>query len=208
MRATSVEDLDVFKLARSAEDYREALTIALDEAERLSRLVNDLLTLSRGDAHQFSLDVTPCDLAEIAEAAVTAHLALARGKGVEIRLDAQPARVLGDTHRLREVADNLLDNALRHAPAGSEVVVRTFGQDREAVLSVRDSGPGLPAEHRAHVFERFYRVDSARARDAGGLGLGLPIAKAIVEAHHGRIDLDSGPGAGCLFSVHLPERAT
>jgi heavy metal sensor kinase len=189
---------------RSADDYREALALALHESERLSRLVNDLLTLSRVDAKQFSLDVVPCDLCEIAESAVAAHLALSKERGVEVSLEAQPARVVGDAHRLREVADNLLDNALQHAPAGSRVVVRTCRQDGQAVLSVQDAGPGLSREHQAHVFERFYRVDGARARDSGGLGLGLPIARAIVEAHHGRIDLESEPGRGCRFSVRLP----
>jgi two-component system OmpR family sensor kinase len=105
---------------------------------------------------------------------------------------------------LREVADNLLDNALRHAPQGSQIVVRTCREDGHAVLSVQDEGPGLSREHQARVFDRFYRVDGSRTRDSGGLGLGLPIAKAIVEAHRGRILVQSEPGRGCLFSVRLP----
>lgn len=189
---------------RSAEDYREALTIALGEAERLSRLVNDLLTLSRVDAKQLAPHHAVCDLSQIAEDAVAAYAARGREKGVEVLLEGQPAEVVGDAHRLREVVDNLLDNALRHAPAGSKIVACTGREDGHAVLSVQDSGPGLSREHQAHVFDRFYRGDSSRSRDSGGLGLGLPIAKSIVEAHDGRIVLQSEPGRGCRFSVHLP----
>lgn len=189
---------------RSGEDYREALTIALGEAERLGRLVNDLLTLSRVDAKQLLLDLGACDLSEIAEESIAAHAALGMEKGVEVLLEGEPAKVMGDAHRLREVADNLLGNALRYAPAGSAVVVRTEPRDGHGVLSVQDSGPGLSREHQDHVFDRFYRVDTSRGRDSGGLGLGLPIAKAIVEAHAGSIALESEPGRGCRFSVTLP----
>lgn len=189
---------------RSAEEYREALTVALTEAERLSRLVDDLLMLSRVDAHQFALDVRACDLSDIARGAVTALAARGQEKGVRLRLDAQPAPIVGDAHRLRQAVDNLLGNALRYAPADSEVVVRTRQENGHALLSVQDVGPGLSPEDQAHVFDRFYRADVSRARDSGGLGLGLPIAKAIIEAHHGQVSLQSTPGEGCLFNVLLP----
>ena len=142
-------------------------------------------------------------MAKRTRALTPAHAALGKEKGVEVHLEAQPAEVVGDAHRLREVADNLLDNALRYAPPGSQVVVRTCREDGEVILSVQDAGPGLSREHQVRVFDRFYRVDSSRARDCGGLGLGLPIAKAIVEAHRGHIDLYSEPGCGCRFAVHL-----
>jgi two-component system OmpR family sensor kinase len=189
---------------RSADEYRDALTISLTEAERLSRLVDDLLTLSRVDANQFALDVCPCDLSDIAHDAVTAHAARSQEKGVQVRLDAQPVPVIGDAHRLRQVVDNLLDNGLRYGPAGSEVIVRTRQEDGHALLSVQDAGPGLSQDDQVHVFDRLYRADASRARDSGGLGLGLPIAKAIVDAHHGHVSVRSEPGEGCLFSVLLP----
>jgi two-component system, OmpR family, sensor kinase len=191
---------------RSAEEYRDALTVALTEAERLSRLVDDLLMLSRVDARQFTLDVGSFDLSDVARGAVTALAACGQEKGVQLRLEAQPAPIVGDAHRLRQAVDNLLGNALRHAPAGSEVVVRTRQEDGHALLSVQDTGPGLSQEDQAHIFDRFYRADVSRARDSGGLGLGLPIAKAIIEAHHGEVSLRSKPGAGCVFSVLLPAR--
>ncbi len=190
---------------RSVEEYRNTLTVALEETERLSRLVNDLVMLSRVDANQFSLQLAPCDLAEIVQRAVTAHAARAEQKGVALHTEqVQSLEVLGDAHRLRQALDNLLDNALRHAPAGSAVAVTTEPAPGEVAVSIRDAGPGLSAEDAAHVFDRFYRADASRARDSGGLGLGLPIAKAIVEAHHGRITLHSAPGHGCVVSVHLP----
>ncbi len=190
---------------RSAVEYRETLGVALEETERLSRLVNDLVMLSRVDANQFSLQLAPCDLGEIAHRAVTAHGARAEQKGVALQDEqVQSIMLLGDAQRLRQVLDNLLDNALRHAPRGSAVVLATEHTRGEVRLSVQDSGPGLSPDDAVHVFDRFYRTDSSRARDSGGLGLGLPIAKAIVEAHHGRIALHSAPGQGCVVSVDLP----
>jgi two-component system OmpR family sensor kinase len=189
---------------RAAEEYRESLTVALAEAERLSRLVEELLLLSRVEAEQLALDLCPCDLADITRGAVTAHAARGVEKSVELQLEAQPAAINGDAHRLRQVVDNLLDNALRHAPAGSAVVVRVGREDGTAVLAVHDTGPGLSPEDQAHVFDRLYRVDTSRGRDSGGLGLGLSIAKAIVEAHRGQVSVRSEPGEGCSFFVRLP----
>jgi two-component system, OmpR family, sensor kinase len=189
---------------RLTEEYREALTVALTEAERLSRLVDDLLMLSRADARQFVLDVQACDLADIARDAVTALAARGQEKGVQLRLDAQPTAVVGDPHRLRQAVDNLLGTALRYAPVASEVIVTTGQRNGHALLSVQDAGPGLSAEEQARIFDRFYRTDLSRGRDSGGLGLGLPIAKAIIEAHHGRVAVQSRPGEGCLFNVRLP----
>lgn len=189
---------------RQPAEYQDAMGVALIEVERLTRLVDDLLMLSRGDAQQLALDLRPCDVSDIARAAVAALAARGDEKGVHLRLDAQPAAIAGDANRLRQAVDNLLDNAVRHAPAGSEVVVTTGRADGHVVLSVRDAGQGLTAEEQAHIFDRFYRADASRARDSGGLGLGLPIAQAIVAAHQGRISVRSSPGNGCLFSVELP----
>jgi two-component system OmpR family sensor kinase len=189
---------------RGADEYREALSVALGEAERLSMLVDELLMLSRIDAKQFVLDASPCDLAAIASNAVTAASPLQEGRDVRLRLDADRVAIVADAHRLRQVVDNLIHNALRHAPAGSEVVVRTWSEDGHACLSVRDAGPGLSQAEQAQVFDRFYRADTARARDSGGLGLGLTIAQAIVEAHRGTLDVVSTPGQGATFTVRLP----
>jgi two-component system OmpR family sensor kinase len=123
---------------------------------------------------------------------------------VRIRLDARATAIVGDAHRLRQAVDNLLDNALRHAPAASDVVVTTCREGGRALLSVEDAGPGLSSEEQIRVFDRFHRADLSRARDSGGLGLGLPIARAIVEAHHGEVSVRSTPGQGCRFAISVP----
>lgn len=189
---------------RAPEEYRDSLTVALAEAERLSRLVDELLMLSRVDTNQFALDYACCDLSEIARNAVAAITARRQESGVRLRLEAEPAPLVGDAHRLRQVVDNLLDNALRYAPQGSEVAVRSRSEDGHALLSVEDCGPGLSETEQAQVFDRFYRADAARGRDSGGLGLGLTIAKAIVAAHGGALAVRSAPGQGCTFTIRLP----
>jgi len=189
---------------RTPDEYREALTVALAEAERLSHLVQELLMLSRFDSNQLVLDCASCDLAEVARESVTALDARRQDRGVQLRLEGEPVTLVGDPHRLRQVVDNLLDNALRHAPPGSQVVVRSGREAGRASLIVQDAGPGLSSDELAHIFDRFYRTEAARGRDSGGLGLGLAIAKAIVEAHHGTLAARSTPGQGCTFTVLLP----
>jgi heavy metal sensor kinase len=190
---------------RAAADYRQTLEACGTEIERLCRLVDDLLVLSRADAGQLAMDCTRCDLAALAAAAVHAHGARAEQAGVRLTLDAPLAvPIHGDADRLRGVLDNLLDNALRFAPRGTPVTVAARRDVGRALLSVRDRGPGLTTAQQAHVFERFYRADPARQRNAGGAGLGLAIAKAIAEAHGGRLTLDSRPGVGATFSLDLP----
>lgn len=190
---------------RSPDDYRETLATCLAEVERLGRLVNGLLTLSRSDAGLMRLNLELCDLTDVARRAVAAYAVRAADAGVRLALEAPEALPLeGDVDRLRELADILLDNALRHAPRGSAVALRVGDGDGRPTLSVTDAGPGLSPEDQAHVFERFYRADGARARDSGGLGLGLSIARAIAEAHGARLRVRSAPGAGATFTLELP----
>lgn len=193
---------------RSADEYRETLAGALQEIERLTRLANDLLVLSRADAGRLPCVSAPCDLAAVAADAVRACADRARDRHVSVRVDAPPQLpMVADADRVRQVLDNLLDNALRHAPRESEVVVTAGTQDGAVTIRVRDHGPGLAPEDQARVFERFYRTDAARARHSGGLGLGLPIAKAIVEAHGGTLTVAAAPGAGCTFEARFPTAA-
>ena len=190
---------------RSEHEYRETLAASLAEIERLSRLVNSLLTLSRADAGQLPFTFAPCQLAAIAEDAVKAHASRAAERDVRLDLAApEPLDVLADADRLREVIDNLIDNALRYSPPGSAVVVSVRREGDRARLSVQDSGPGLSPDEQTHVFDRFYRADRSRARHSGGTGLGLSIAKAIVGAHRGTLSVLSAPGRGCTFLVDLP----
>lgn len=191
---------------RTPEEYRETLHLALVEVERLSRLVGGLLTLSRLDADPRALDLVPCELGGLLRHALKAHAA--RAAELRVRLDLAdvtvPLTVLADPDRLREVIDNLLDNALRHAPADSAVDVSLAPDGDRAVVAVRDAGPGLTPDERARVFDRFYRADGSRARHSGGLGLGLAIVKSIVDAHGGEVAVESVPGAGARFFVRLP----
>lgn len=167
---------------RSSEDYRETMATCLVEVERLGRLVNGLLTLSRADAGLPTIALGPCDLADVARRAAAAHATRAAQAAVVVAVDAPHALPLeADLDRVREVVDTLLDNAFRHAPRASTVTVRAAIEGGRPLLSVTDAGPGLSSAQQTHVFDRFYRADEARASD--GLGLGLSIAHAIARAH-------------------------
>ena len=194
--------------SRSNDEYRETLTTSLAEVERLSRLVSALMTLSRADSGQFALTLVPCDLGQIAAQAVAAHAARAAAQTVSLTLSStEPLPVQGDADRLRQALDNLLDNALRYAPAGSAVTLTATREGDRCAVQVRDSGPGLSDEDQTRIFDRFYRADESRARQSGGLGLGLAITKAIAEAHGGRVQVQSVPGAGAAFTLILPAEA-
>jgi two-component system OmpR family sensor kinase len=184
-----------------------------DQAARMGLLVDDLLLLARVD-QQRPLDRSPVDLLALAADAVSDAHALDPDRQIELTLgsgDGEPRHalvVLGDAQRLRQVLANLVDNALRHTPAGSPVEVRVG----EAVLDGRpgaavevvDHGPGLTPEQTERVFERFYRADPARAGGDGGTGLGLSIVAALVAVHGGTVQVDSVPGRGARFRVVLP----
>jgi two-component system OmpR family sensor kinase len=190
---------------RPAEEYREALETLLPEIVRLSSLVTDLLTLSRVEAGHLVESFTPCDLAEIAEFVAASFSSRAVAKEIALRVEAPESLVVQGSHgQLQQVVTNLVDNALRHGPAGSEVLVAVRRGPTGAEISVSDTGPGLSPEDSERIFERFYRVDGARARESGGVGLGLAIVKAIVEAHGGDVRVNSTPGRGATFSVVIP----
>ncbi len=190
---------------RTDDDYRETLQVSLTEIERLSRLVAALLRLSRADAGGFNRPFESCDLCEIAAQSVTAHAARVTENDVRLSLDApENVRVLGDADRLREVMDNLLDNALRYAPTSSHVAVIILLDGENCLLNVEDSGPGLNEADFERVFDRFYRADVSRDRKSGGMGLGLAIVKAIVESHGGTVNARNRGEGGAIFSVRLP----
>jgi signal transduction histidine kinase len=191
---------------RSATDYQETLAVALREIDRLARLVQGLLTLSRAEAGRLTLERRSIELTEVAARSIEAHAARAGACEVRVRLDARaPVRVEGDADRLREVIDNLLDNALRVAPKGSTVRVAVEHERGGCVLEVEDTGPGLTNEEQAHVFEPFAR---GMAAGGDGAGLGLAIARAIADAHDGRLAVRSTPGHGATFRLELPERGS
>lgn len=195
----------ILRRPRTADDYRQTLESLQPEIERLSRLVNDLLTLSRADLGGLGAAAGPCDLRLVAETSLEAHRARASTRGIALELEvAEPVCVRGDHDRLRQVLDNLLDNALRYAPTESTVRLRVWQEGERGLASVRDAGPGIEAEDQMHLFDRFYRADQSRARHSGGMGLGLAIARAIVEAFNGDIWVESTPGHGTAFVLALP----
>jgi len=185
---------------------RGPLLVSMErETERLIRLVNDLLTLTRADAGMLKLESEPVDLESLVRQRCSqlAPLASSRGVTFAIKVEGTPC-VAGDEDRLAQVLDNLLDNAVRYSPAGAEVTLEAEPGGKETCCSVRDSGPGIPPEHLAHIFERFYRVEPSRNRQSGGAGLGLAIARALVMAQGGNITVDSEPGCGTTFRFCLP----
>jgi two-component system OmpR family sensor kinase len=192
---------------RSAEDYRAALEASLRAAKRMKGLVDGLLTLARADAGRLEMTRDQLDLGELVEESAALLAPLAAAAGVRVSLAAKPVAVTGDAGRLAQVVTNLLTNAIHYNRAGGSVMVKVDGTAREAVLTVGDTGCGIPQGDRQHIFERFYRVDKARSRELGGSGLGLAICKSIVEAHGGAITFTSEVDRGTTFEVRLPLRA-
>jgi heavy metal sensor kinase len=190
---------------RSAAEYRESLAIILDESRRLSRLVDDLLNLARADAGRLKLQSEEFYLNDLlAECCRSAQsLAAARGIALECR-SAEDARFRGDEELLRRLVMNLLDNAIRYTPPGGKVSAALEAQDSQFRIRIADTGVGISPDAAPHVFERFYRADTARSRQGGGFGLGLAIVKWIAESHRGEVALATTPGAGSTFTVTLP----
>jgi two-component system heavy metal sensor histidine kinase CusS len=176
----------------------------LEECERLTRLTDQLLALSREDAGVGRQAHEPVDLAGVVAGVVETMRPLAESKGLSLRLDGGALWVRGDEARLRQVFYNLFDNAIKYTPEGGTVEVAAGRRGSSAVVTVRDTGIGIAAEHLPRVFDRFYRVDKARSRAEGGTGLGLSIAHSIVAAHDGHIELTSTPGNGTTCTVTLP----
>lgn len=190
---------------RDEKAYREIIGSMLEEADRLGRLVDSLLTLSRADAGQVKLNLQHVDLAELAREAVNHLRVLAEEKRQAISVEAAgPVYVTVDHLVLRQALINLVDNAIKYSPEGGKVWVLAQNQPNGPTLEVIDTGPGIAAEHREHMFDRFYRVDKARSREMGGTGLGLAIARWAVEAHGGRIELESEESKGSTFRITLP----
>ena len=173
---------------RTPAEYKDAIGSMLEEVDRLTRLVDTLLRLSRGDAGTVRLSRDILDLGDLARdvAASLGILAEERQQRLEVAADAN-VRVSADRLVLRDAITNVVDNAIKYGPAGSTIAMRVEADAVEATLSVTDEGPGIPAEHRERIFDRFYRIDEGRSRGSGGAGLGLAIAKWAVEANGGRI---------------------
>jgi two-component system, OmpR family, phosphate regulon sensor histidine kinase PhoR len=188
------------------EDARQFLEIVAKHSDRLNSIIGDLLLLSRiEEGGEGALELSETQLREVLRAAVEACAAKAAAKNVSVYLNC-PAElpVRANPPLLEQAVVNLIDNAVKYSEPGSPVYVEGARAGDEAVVSVRDRGPGIDPEHLPRLGERFYRVDKARSRQLGGTGLGLAIVKHIARAHGGRVTVESQPGQGSVFEVHLP----
>ncbi len=193
--------------SRQVDDYRGALAAIGDEARRLGGIVENLLTIARADAGDWPISRERLFLDDLVLDAAAAARVLGASKGVRVEVEGlDEAPVVGDAALLRQLLMIPLDNAVKFTPAGGEVRVGVARRDGMVAVEVADTGPGIPPDQLPHVFERFFRGDSARAR-GGGAGLGLSIARWIAEAHDGRIAVTSPAGAGTRVQVILPAAA-
>jgi two-component system phosphate regulon sensor histidine kinase PhoR len=188
------------------QNSRRFLEIIRDHAVRLGRVTSDLLKLSLIEAGRLELDKRPLAVRDVIDACIETVRLKAEKKQIALSAEYESGAgtIRGDSSRLREALLNLLDNALQYTPAGGRIAVRARAVDSSVVISVTDSGIGIPKSDQQKIFERFYRVDDARSREVGGTGLGLSITKHLVEAHGGRIEVESEVGRGSTFSLILP----
>jgi two-component system OmpR family sensor kinase len=187
--------------AERPDDLERSMQGISRESERMSVLVEDLLLLARLDDGR-PLEREPVELDEVVGEAVETAQAVDPERAIE--LHAEPATVLGDRVRLRQIVDNLLANVRAHTPAGTPASVSVRRKNGSAEIAVTDAGPGLDEEHLEHLFERFYRADASRSRASGGVGLGLAIVAAVAEAHGGTASASSRPGEGTTVAIALP----
>jgi len=205
---TAMRSVGEVALQRSANagEYREVIGSMLEEVDRLTRLVENLLTLTRGESGRTSVTSNVVDLRELAAGVSDSLHVLAEEKHQSLLVETGlPVMAACDPAILRQGLINLLHNAIKYTPGGGAIrVVVQRAATGEAVIEVKDTGPGIPAGDCQRIFERFYRVDGGRSREAGGVGLGLAIARWAVEANSGRIEVESGEGRGALFRIVLP----
>jgi heavy metal sensor kinase len=190
---------------RTPEEYRGILQSALEEINRIARLVEGLLLLARADAGVLRVDTQLVDLAQLLEEVYKQGLILAKARNVHLRIGpVQPLSVQGDPELLRRLLLNLVDNGIKYTAPGGEVALSIQKDGTRASLRIADTGIGLSPEEQKEIFKRFYRSTEARTGGEGGAGLGLCIARSIAEAHGGKIEVESTPGRGSSFTVLLP----
>ena len=191
---------------RSAAEYRESLTILREQARRMSRIVNDLLALSRADAGQAKLPVEELYLNDLVQESVRAAKSLAARKNIHLDINAseEDICITGNEELLHRMIVNLIDNAIQYTPDGGSVNVELTSAHELTRLKVADTGIGIPGDLTERVFDRFFRIEASRNRASGGAGLGLSIVKLAAESHHGTVHLQSEPGRGSTFTIELP----
>lgn len=193
--------------AKEPEEFRKALASNMEEISRMGRIIEDLLTLAKSESGDLPLIPTEFSFSDLIQELYLQGRALAEPKQIGVNLQLQVAEEImlrGDELRLRQMFLNLLGNAIKYTPSGGRIDIAVTMDRGFAILSITDTGVGIPTEHLPHIFDRFYRIDEARNREDGGTGLGLSIVKWIVDVHHGRIEVRSTPGKGSTFTVILP----
>jgi heavy metal sensor kinase len=189
----------------SREEYSSVISSMLEEIDHVTRLIDDLLMISKADEGDLRLNASPIPVCDVSREATELISILAEEKDQSLTFEGdERAVVLGDRVLLRQALVNILDNAVKYSPVGNAISMNARCEGKNIFIEVADQGCGIPAEYREKVFERFYRVDKARTRDAGGTGLGLSIAKWAVHAHGGSISVNSNLNGGCTFQIQLP----
>jgi heavy metal sensor kinase len=194
---------------RSAKEYQETLKMVNQTTDRLNALTEELFLLARADNNQYPLQLEPINLPQLLTHEVSSLLPHALKKQVTLHLDTPDELSLpGDPAKLARLFRNLIENAIKYAQANDAVTITVTSVNSQARITIADTGPGIPSEHLAHIFERFYRIDKARSRQTAevgsGAGLGLSIAQWLAQAHGGRIEVTSEVGQGTTFTVWLP----
>jgi signal transduction histidine kinase len=203
----NAEMLELTANAKLTAEERSYLTGILGQAQYMQRLAEDLSVLARLDqGSQVVMPTEPVDLLDLVEDAASDARILGREKRINVQASGESVTLLGDRDRLKEALLAIVDNAVRHSPAGGTIRLSLAADEQGVIITVIDEGPGIAPEHLPYIFDRFYRVDAGRSRREGGSGLGLAIARAIVHAHGGDIQVSSGEQGGAVFEISLPVR--
>jgi heavy metal sensor kinase len=189
---------------RSADEYRKTIEACLRASKRMKSLVESLLVLARADARRLELKPTTFDLKTVADESIKMVEPLAQENAIQVDCELTPVEISADRTRVSQLVTNLLSNSIRYNRTGGKVKLSVGQENGHAVLTVADTGVGIAEDDQRHVFERFFRADKARSREAGGSGLGLAICQSIVEAHGGTIVFVSKLNEGTTFVVKLP----
>ena len=193
---------------RKPEEYQEVISSNLEEINYMSKVLEDLFVLSKSDENQVNLDYKPVDLRALVEEVCKHAEILAEEKNIKIIIAfLEPIEINGDEVRLRQMVWNVLQNGIKYTQQGGELKISLQNEGDFALLTIQDTGIGIPEEDLPLIFNRFYRVDKARTRDEGGSGLGLSICRQIAEAHKGKIEVESKLGVGTRFKIRLPNSA-
>ena len=193
---------------RKPEEYQEVISSNLEEINYMSKVLEDLFVLSKSDENQVNLDYKPVDLRALVEEVCKHAEILAEEKNIKIIIAfLEPIEIKGDEVRLRQMVWNVLQNGIKYTQQGGELKISLQNEIDFGLLTIQDTGIGIPEEDLPLIFNRFYRVDKARTRDEGGSGLGLSICRQIAEAHKGKIEVESKLGVGTRFKIRLPSSA-